>query len=299
MSPKPLFSILIANYNNGSYLEECLQSIFNQTYENWEIVVVDDGSLDISNNIYDKNKGHEKITVYRNRRNKGCGYTKRKCIDLAKGEICGFVDPDDAITPDALEIMVEAHAQLKLHGLIYSNHYICDENLRIVKEADYVGQIPKDVKSWAIRIPTISQFATFKKCIYNKSSGICNLYKKAVDKDLYFKLEDLAPVQYINKPLYYYRHHSGSISLGKGAGLADMYELAVRSDALLRNKVSGKFPAINSLSLDDLTHGILYVSFDLLSKGFIFSALIFIMKAFRLNPKYFPRMLYRKFMRSE
>jgi hypothetical protein len=108
-----------------------------------------------------------------------------------------------------------------------------------------------------------------------------------VDKDLYFKLEDLAPVQYINKPLYYYRHHSGSISLGKGAGLADMYELAVRSDALLRNKVSGKFPAINSLSLDDLTHGILYVSFDLLSKGFIFSALIFIMKAFRLNPKYF------------
>lgn len=162
MSPKPLFSILIANYNNGSYLEECLQSIFNQTYENWEIVVVDDGSLDISNNIYDKNKGHEKITVYRNRRNKGCGYTKRKCIDLAKGEICGFVDPDDAITPDALEIMVEAHAQLKLHGLIYSNHYICDENLRIVKEADYVGQIPKDVKSWAIRIPTISQFATFK-----------------------------------------------------------------------------------------------------------------------------------------
>lgn len=42
-----------------------------------------------------------------------CGYSKRKCIDLAKGEISGFVDPDDAIAPDALEIMLEAHVQLK------------------------------------------------------------------------------------------------------------------------------------------------------------------------------------------
>jgi glycosyltransferase involved in cell wall biosynthesis len=49
-----LFSVLIANYNNGLYLEECLRSIFAQTYTNWEIVIVDDASTDNSSNIYEK-----------------------------------------------------------------------------------------------------------------------------------------------------------------------------------------------------------------------------------------------------
>ena len=57
ISKEPLFSVLVANYNNGRYLEECLKSIFNQTYKNWEIIIVDDFSTDNSHDVYKKYQG--------------------------------------------------------------------------------------------------------------------------------------------------------------------------------------------------------------------------------------------------
>jgi glycosyltransferase involved in cell wall biosynthesis len=97
-----LFSILIANYNNGKYLEDALQSIFKQTYENWEIVIVDDASTDESQKVYEIHKNNPKVKLYFNEQNMGCGYTKKRCIDLAIGEICGFLDPDDILDKEAL-----------------------------------------------------------------------------------------------------------------------------------------------------------------------------------------------------
>lgn len=106
---QPLFSILIANYNNGCYLQEAIDSVLAQTYPNWEIVLVDDKSSDDSFEIYKKYKEDKRFHIYFNEENKGCGYTKRRCAELAQGELCGFLDPDDKLTPDALEVMVNEH----------------------------------------------------------------------------------------------------------------------------------------------------------------------------------------------
>ena len=96
MTKQPLFSILIANYNNGKYLQACLDSVFAQTYTNWEIILVDDASKDkISSALYKKYDNHPQIHIFYNEKNKGCGYTKRRCVELGNGEICGFLDPDD------------------------------------------------------------------------------------------------------------------------------------------------------------------------------------------------------------
>lgn len=232
----PLFSVLIANYNNGEYLEKCLQSIFNQTYSNWEIVIVDDASTDQSEVVYEKYGNHSRITIIRNNKNRGCGYTKRKCVKHAKGDICGFVDPDDGITPDALGIMVKYHLANQNHSIIYSTHYICDGSLQSQKIADYVGQIPIDKKSWTLIRPIISHFATFKKLNYSKTNGISSFYQKAVDKDLYFKLEETGPVLFVDIPLYYYRHHASSISLNRHANLAYQYELTAKIMTIIRQR---------------------------------------------------------------
>src|SRR4030043_677699 len=96
---RPLFSVLIANYNNGKFLKECLQSIFSQTYSNWEIIIVDDASTDNSLLIYKQYLNNNKIKICYNKKNKGVGYTKNKCVLYAKGDICGFIDSDDAIAP--------------------------------------------------------------------------------------------------------------------------------------------------------------------------------------------------------
>ncbi len=57
----------------------------------------------------------------------------------SSGDICGFVDADDAIVEDALELLIRYHGRTTW-GIVYSTHYICDENLKPQKVADYVGK---------------------------------------------------------------------------------------------------------------------------------------------------------------
>src|ERR1700730_15603176 len=102
-----LFSILIANYNNSRFLEDALQSVLCQTYTDWEIILVDDGSTDQFEEVADKYKPNHRIKIFRNEKNAGCGSTKRKCAEKASGSLLAFLDPDDFLHPDALKIMSE------------------------------------------------------------------------------------------------------------------------------------------------------------------------------------------------
>ena len=105
----PLFSILIANYNNGKYIKETLDSVYAQDYTNWEIVIVDDASTDESKEVYKEYENDSRINIYYNEDNKGVTYTKWRCVEHAKGELCGFLDPDDVILPQTLSLMVKTH----------------------------------------------------------------------------------------------------------------------------------------------------------------------------------------------
>ena len=77
----PLFSVLIANHNDGKYLMEAVESVKAQTYTHWEIVIVDDGSTDNSNELFVELVEDQRIRVFRNEENRGCGFTKRKCLE--------------------------------------------------------------------------------------------------------------------------------------------------------------------------------------------------------------------------
>src|SRR5665647_1920850 len=124
------FSILIANYNNGRFFKDCYDSIINQTYSNWEAIIVDDHSTDTSVELINAIiKADASFKLYENEKNYGCGYTKRKCAELATGEICGFLDPDDTIMPNAVELMVNAHLNHSEVSLVHSNFYFCNEFL--------------------------------------------------------------------------------------------------------------------------------------------------------------------------
>lgn len=212
MDNNPLFSILIANYNNGKYFIDCYNSILSQSYQNWEAIIVDDCSTDdsveqIKNIIGEDNR----FKLYTNEENKGCGYTKRRCAELATGEICGFVDPDDAITPEAIEIMVKTHSENLSVGLIYSNIIICDEKLNI--QTNIKREQVKNKDFYYFNLPTqIHHFTTFKSKDYKNTTGIGEYIKRAVDQDLYLKLYEVSDVKYIDYPLYLYRVHQKGIS---------------------------------------------------------------------------------------
>jgi glycosyltransferase involved in cell wall biosynthesis len=216
MEHAPLFSVLIANYNNGCYLQEAIDSVLEQDYGSWEIVIVDDKSTDNSFEIYDKYKEDGRFHVFFNEENKGAGYTKNRCVQMAKGAICGFVDPDDKLAEkDALAVMVETHLANPDASMVYSGYYQTDESLNVIKEKHGIGIADANSAlescSWPFR-----HFVSFKKNAYDKTVGIDILMKRAVDYDMYYKLEEVGRTIHLDRVLYYYRQNSHSISLNDG-----------------------------------------------------------------------------------
>ncbi len=209
---KPLFSILIANYNNGKFFEDCYKSIIAQTYENWEAIIVDDCSKDNSVEEIKKIVGIDsRFKIFTNDINSGCGFTKRKCTELSNGEICGFLDPDDAISETAIEEMVQKHLELPNVAVVYSNFTYCDENLQPQKLHKQT-KIDNFLPYFFNLNGEVSAFSTFKNSFYKKTSGIDPFLQRAVDQDLYLKLYEEGEVFYLDRDFYKYRIHLGGIS---------------------------------------------------------------------------------------
>lgn len=99
---KPLVSINLCCYNSEKYLRETLQSIAGQTYGEWELVVVNDGSTDSTESIIleFRDQGHR--VVYHYQENRGIAASRNKAIDLSSGEFIAFIDHDDIWLPDLL-----------------------------------------------------------------------------------------------------------------------------------------------------------------------------------------------------
>ncbi|WP_343660248.1 glycosyltransferase [Chryseobacterium sp.] len=211
------FSVLIANYNNGHFFAECYKSLVAQTETDWEAVILDDGSTDNSLEVIKKiTDGDHRVKINQNDQNRGIGYTKRRLIDLAEAEICGFLDPDDALAPHALATVLKTHSEYLEAGLVYSNFVRCDEHLTPVS-VHKAKQITELDQSYYNFNAEISHFVTFKKQIYKKTSGIDPFLKIAEDKDWYMKMCETAPVRYIDEDLYLYRIHDTGISTTKNA----------------------------------------------------------------------------------
>lgn len=208
-----LFSIAIANYNNGKYFKDCYESIIAQSYSHFEVVIVDDASTDNSVAlIQDIIAQDHRFVLYQNDVNKGCGYTKRRCAELTKGEWFAFLDPDDTIVSHALERMVEKHTQLPECSIVYSRLYLCDTTLNITSVQEGDRQVPSNDPYYFNLDGFITQFASFKKKYYDQTEGIDPYLQRAVDQDIYAKLYEKGTVHYIDEPLYYYRIHEQGIS---------------------------------------------------------------------------------------
>lgn len=207
-----LFSILIAHYNNAAFFKQCYESLKNQTFHDFEIIVVDDGSTDGSlEEIEEFTKNDQRVKIFKNQENKGVGYTKKRCVELAKGEICGFVDPDDALVPDAIETCIKAFEKQNIIAC-YSQFYICDSHLKIQKKFPNTRKIKnKNPLFFNINFEA-SHFFTFRKEAYSKTEGINENYKVAEDMDFYLKLYETGDFVYIKKPLYLYRIHQSGLS---------------------------------------------------------------------------------------
>lgn len=280
---QPLVSILMANYNNGKYLKEAIRSVFDQTYTNWEVIIVDDASTDNSWEIIKKfAETYPNIRCFQNPKNLKVGATKARATSLAKGQICAILDPDDTLVNTALEKQVQCHLEDSNCSVVSSKYYICDEVFKINGINTDVYK-PEQNYSYLASTGGINHFWSFKKEKYDLTRGFKTKYYLAEDQDLFYQLEEVGTVKVINEPLYYYRIHKNSISKNDNLAPAYAYHLLAMFEAKNRrskNKLEAK--AIESALLHFLTWGIMKIKkplrLQLLSK-------------MTLN---FPNLLYRK-----
>ncbi|UFH33257.1 glycosyltransferase [Chryseobacterium sp. C-71] len=241
-------SVLIANYNNIRYFRDCYDSLISQTYNNWEAIIVDDGSTDNSVNIIkDIIKNDNRFLFYENSENKGCGFTKRKCVEYATGEICAFLDPDDTLYPAALKKSVEEYSRNKSIVATYSKMMLCDENLKPQNVFGSTKEIYNDKYFFNCPIQ-FAHFFTFKKETYLKTSGINPDLKSAVDQDLYLKILELGKVKFIRETLYNYRLHSSGISQENSKQIAKESFAYVIYEAMKRRNIK----TINSIDVPSI-----------------------------------------------
>jgi glycosyltransferase involved in cell wall biosynthesis len=248
-SKYPLFSVLVANYNRAPYLKEALESILSQDYPNFEVVLVDDGSTDGSAAIIQKLTGVEpKIKYFQSPVNEGCGAAMRKCVDLASGAFMALCGSDDFLMPTAITSHAEAH---RLHpdcSIIYSTHYVCDESLNIQRLSYGAMVIPQN-ESYLSFGKGITSLASFSRDHYNLTDGIDAKFKRAVDQDFYYKLEEVGKVLFIDKPLYKYRVNRSGISTSKNISKARYWFALAKEEAYQRRLIN---PSVKNISRGEL-----------------------------------------------
>ncbi len=198
----PRFSILMSNYNKSKYVAEAIQSVIDQTFKDWELVIIDDCSTDNSTEVIKPFLKDERIRFLENSGNIGCIRTLKRMIYESRAEIVGILDSDDTLTNDAIEVMYNSYTKNPEHGFIYSQFIFCDNELNIRRKG-YCKSIPQDKSN--LNLNCVSAFRTFRKKDYFKTEGIDENIIYAEEKDQIFKMEEVTKLLFIDKILYKHR----------------------------------------------------------------------------------------------
>ena len=205
----PKFSVLMANYNNGKYIQEAIESVIHQTFSDWELLIMDDGSTDDSIAQISEFLKDIRISLIRNPVNRGKVPSLIDLVVHSKANIIGVLDSDDTLMGNALSVMYDQHIKNEGCGFIYSQFIFCDNNLNPICPG-FSCAIPKGGTN--LREIHSSAFRTYKKSLYNKTEGYDKEFIYAEDCDLVFKMEEVTDFFFVDKILYKHRILKKSIS---------------------------------------------------------------------------------------
>ena len=146
MKSQPLVSVLMANYNNEVYLSEAIESVLNQTYINFELLIVDDCSQDNSWSVIKQYADKDKrIKPFKNKKNLGIAKTRNKLFDVAskKSKYYAIMDSDDISNSKRIKNQVEFLEKNSDYGIVGNNLIIIDENSNEIGRRKYHFNVEK------------------------------------------------------------------------------------------------------------------------------------------------------------
>lgn len=207
----PLVTVYIPSRNYGEYVEKAIKSIINQIYNNWELILIDEGSRDSTLSIFNyyKEKYDIKISVISNEKPIGLQKIANKVLSLAKGKYMIRLDADDWLHEFALEVLVHKLENSYKAGIAFPNFFYTN------KEGEVIGIETRQFNS---EIDLSSQLPPHGACTLfeTKALKIAGGYTESVNAqdgwDLWLKLYAKIGAIGVDLPLFYYRQHGTSLS---------------------------------------------------------------------------------------
>lgn len=210
----PLISIIIPTYNRAHLIGETLDSVLNQTYQNWECIIVDDGSTDNTYEIVnDYIKKDNRFHLYHRPKDrlKGANTCRNYGFELSKGEYINWFDDDDLMMPDFLELKVNAFSDNLFFVIGTGSYWNPNNQIRENIDVTIRTTLYQDYLMWRVHILTPSLL--FKRnFLVNKDLFSINI-KRGQETELFsrlfFQITD-DKYKIVNVPLFLYRQHEGT-----------------------------------------------------------------------------------------
>lgn len=225
MHKAPLISVYITNYNYARFIEQSVESVLNQTLQEFELLIIDDGSTDNSKEMIEKYRNNPLVQIIY-QQNKGLNVTNNIALRACTGKYIMRLDADDFLRKDALEMMsalLEADSDI---GLVFPDYYLVDETGNITEEfkrhnfEDEVSMLDQAAHGACtmIRVDYLRELGG-----YNESFSCQDGY------ELWVKFINHYKVTNVNQPLFYYRRHGSNLTrnetriLSTRASINDLY----------------------------------------------------------------------------
>ncbi len=207
----PMLSIIIPIYNVEKYIEQCLRSIAGQTYKDFEVLMIDDGSTDGSAGIC-KFFAMDKRFVYVYKKNGGVSSARNTGLDMAKGKYLSFVDPDDYISSNFYELIISVMDEEE------ADICVCDEVRMIGEKGEIIQGGHTNTRTWdndfyeAIENAGLVWDKIFRKELFDSARFNVEL-ENYEDLEIFAKiLHPSVKLRYVKNTSYFYRVRGGSLS---------------------------------------------------------------------------------------
>lgn len=237
---RPLISIIVPVYNvSENELVECIESVINQTYCNWELCMVDDASTyDCVKKTLARYSDNPKIHIAYHEKNEHISKTENDAIAMAKGDFVGFLDCDDVLAPNAIYEVTKKLNENKKLDFIYSDedNISCDGEIR---------SNPFFKPEWSpdtlMSLMYTCHFSVYRKRIVDKVGGLKIGMEGAQDYDFTLRFTEVTQnIGHISKILYHWRTRKESTSANiQAKPYALLAQKAAKEEALKRRKLNG------------------------------------------------------------
>ena len=232
---KRTISLILPVYNVDQYLAGCLTSLLHQTFSDFEAICVDDGSTDRSGGILDEFAAADTRFVVVHKKHQGVSAARNTALDMACGEYIGFVDPDDYLHPQALELlyntMLQNRSDIVACGYEITNRTFCGSFQRLdraeIREVDYTNPALDFYASRDVILPMLWN-KLYKSELLR---GIRFIPMKVAQDEVYLAevMRRCQCLTYIDAKLYFwYQRVNSATKLPIDQGTIDTYVFQVR-----------------------------------------------------------------------